>query len=343
MKRCPHILGKSSNLKVDFSVIQEVELVQAEIKIGVSSCLLGNPVRYDGGHKHDRYITDTLGKYFKFVPVCPEVECGLPVPREAMRLVGDIENPRLLTSRSGQDYTEQMQQFSARKVEELEKMNLCGFIFKKDSPSSGLFRVKVYPPSGQSSLKVGRGFFAAAMAERFPQLPMEEEGRLHDPLIRENFLEHVFSYRRWRDFLEDRPDYKKLIAFHTRQKLLLMAHSPPHYAILGKLVASGKKQPKKQLLEDYEIKYMDALSNFSSIKKHTNVMQHIMGYFKDRITPDEKQELLELIWNYREGLVPLTVPLTLINHYVRKYDTAYLKKQVYLSPHPAELMLRNHV
>jgi len=317
--------------------------LQAEIKIGVSSCLLGNPVRYDGGHKHDRYITDTLGKYFQFVPVCPEVECGLPVPRESMRLVGDIQKPRLLTSRSGHDYTEQMQKFCAQRVEELEKENLCGFIFKKDSPSSGLFRVKVYKHSGQSPQKVGRGLFAAAMARRFPQLPMEEEGRLHDPLIRENFLEHVFSYRRWRDFIEDCPNYKSLIDFHTRQKLLLMAHSPPQHALLGKLVASGKKQPEKQLLEEYEKKYMDALSRFSSIKKHTNVMQHIMGYFKDKITSDEKQELLELIWNYRDGLVPLTVPLTLINHYVRKYDIAYLKKQVYLSPHPAELMLRNHV
>jgi len=317
--------------------------VKPEIKIGVSSCLLGNPVRYDGGHKHDRYITDTLGKYFQFVPVCPEVECGLPIPREAMRLVGDIENPSLLTSRSNKDYTEQMQQFCARRVEELEKENLCGFIFKKDSPSSGLFRVKVYQNSGQPPLKRGRGLFASAMVERFPQLPMEEEGRLHDPLIRENFLEHVFSYRRWRDFLEDQPDYKKLITFHTRQKLLIMAHSPQHYLLLGKLVASGKKHSKEQLLQDYEIKYMDALSNFSSIKKHTNVMQHIMGYFKDRITPDEKQELLELIWNYKDALVPLMVPLTLINHYVRKYNIAYLQKQVYLTPHPAELMLRNHV
>lgn len=317
--------------------------MQEEIKIGVSSCLLGNPVRYDGGHKHDRYITDILGNYFKFVPVCPEVESGLTIPRETMRLVGDVENPRLLTSRSGQDYTEQMQQFCVRKVEELVKENLCGFIFKKDSPSSGLFRVKVYHQSGKSAQKIGRGLFASAMAGQFPQLPMEEEGRLHDPGIRENFIEHIFCYKRWKDFLAGQPDFKKLISFHTQQKLLLMAHSPPHYSLLGKLVAFGKQLPKEQLLKDYEKKYMDALSNFSSIKKHTNVMLHIMGHFKNHITSDEKQELLELIWNYKATLLPLIVPLTLINHYVRKYNIGYLKKQVYLSPHPAELMLRNHV
>lgn len=317
--------------------------MDTEIVIGVSSCLLGNPVRYDGGHKRDTYITDTLSKYFRFMPVCPEVECGLPVPREAMRLVGDVEKPRLLTNRSGQDHTEQMQQFCNNRVEKFKDEELCGFIFKKDSPSSGLFRVKVYHSSGQSSIKEGRGIFAKTMAEYFPLLPMEEEGRLHDLIIRENFIEHIFSYKRWRDFLKDSPDYKKLILFHTNQKLHIMAHSPVHYDLLGRMVASGKNQIKEELLGRYEILYMEALSNFSSIKKHTNVLQHIMGYFKNYITSDEKQELLELIWDYNKALVPLTVPLTLINHYVRKYGIVYLSKQVYLFPHPSELMLRNHV
>jgi len=257
--------------------------------------------------------------------------------------VGSAESPRLVTSQTGLDHTERMRGFCARKVAELEEEDLCGFIFKKDSPSSGLHRVKVYHPSGQSSRKVGRGLFAAAVAERFPRLPMEEEGRLNDANFRENFIERVFCYRRWKDFLQEEPDYRKLIAFHTRQKLLVMAHSPQHYKALGRLVAQGKGQPKRRLLEDYEALYMDALTRFSTVKKNTNVLQHIMGYFKNYLTGDEKAELLEVIRDYRNALVPLMVPLTLINHYVRKYDVAYLRKQVYLSPHPSELMLRTHV
>ena len=312
------------------------------IQVGVSSCLLGNPVRYDGGHKRDRYIKDTLGLYFRFIPVCPEVECGLPVPREAMRLVGDADNPRLMTVRSGKDYTGKMQDFCSRKMIELEKEDLCGFIFKSDSPSSGLYRVKIYHSSG-NSVRKGRGLFASALSEHFTLLPMEEEGRLHDARLRENFLERVFSYKRWKDFRKDEPDYKKLIAFHTVQKLLIMAHSPKHYASLGKLVAMGKRLQKEQLLISYEQLYMEALLVLPTVKKHTNVLQHIMGYFKPYLTGDEKAELLDHIWDYANSLVPLTVPLTLINHYVRKYEVSYLAKQVYLRPHPSELMLRNHV
>ena len=313
------------------------------IKVGVSSCLLGNTVRYDGGHKRDRYITDTLSRYFQFVPVCPEVESGMTVPREAMRLVGEIERPRLLTVRSGMDHTERMEEFCRRKIDELKKEDLCGFIFKSDSPSSGLFRVKVYTPAGQNSVRKGRGLFASAVAENFPLLPLEEEGRLHDAALRENFIERVFSFRRWKDFLLESPDYKKLIRFHTRQKLLLLAHSPRHYAVLGKLVAGGKSLPPGQLLSRYEEGFLEALKNFATVRKNTNVLHHLMGYFKTHLTRDEKAELLEVIKDYSSSLVPLTVPLTLINHYVRKYHVAYLKKQVYLHPHPAELMLRNHV
>ncbi len=311
------------------------------VKVGVSACLLGNPVRYDGGHKLDHYIKDTLGSYFRFISVCPEVECGLKVPRESMRLMEDADNPRLLT-RSGIDHTNVMQAFCARKVAELEKEDLCGFIFKKDSPSSGLFRVKVYHSSG-NSLKNGRGLFAAAVAEHFPTLPLEEEGRLHDDQLRENFIERIFSYRRWKDLLMDKPDYKKLVVFHTREKLLIMAHSPRHCSSLGKLVAQGKEQSKDQLLLSYEQLFMEALAVRGTVKKNTNVLLHIMGHFKTYLTGDEKDELLEVIGDYTNSFVPLTVPLTLINHYVRKYEVYYLINQVYLKPHPSELMLRNHV
>lgn len=313
-----------------------------KIKVGVSSCLLGNKVRYDGGHKHDRYITDILGNYFHFVAVCPEVECGLSIPRETMRLVGDIKKPNLVTTRTSIDHTQKMLDFCNRRVKELEQENLCAFIFKKDSPSSGLHRVKVFGKSGQSQKK-GRGLFAAALVDNFPLLPVEEEGRLHDAPLRENFIENVFCYKRWQDFLNSEPDYKKLINFHARHKLQLMAHSPKHLSQMGKLVAKGKEITKDKLIDDYQSNLMEALSLKATVKKNVNVLHHITGYFKKIITGDEKAELLDLIEGYHQQTAPLIVPLTLTNHYIRKYSIAYLQDQTYLEPHPAELLLRNHV
>lgn len=311
------------------------------IKIGVSSCLLGEQVRFDGGHKHDHYITDTLGPYFTFVPVCPEVGCGLPVPREAMRLEGDPAAPRLMTGKSRVDLTAQMQTFCTGKVKELEAEDLCGFIFKKNSPSSGLFRVKVY--NNGMAAKSGRGLFADAVARHFPLLPLEEEGRLNDPPLRENFIERVFSFRRWKDFLAAAPTLGKLVEFHTAHKLLMMAHSPEHYRQLGVLVAHGKELSAAELYRQYEELLMKGLALHATTAKNTNVLQHIMGYFKKELDPAEKAELLEVIGQYHDHLLPLIVPLTLLKHYVRKYDQTYLRGQIYLSPHPAQLMLRNHV
>ena len=312
------------------------------IKLGVSSCLLGERVRYDGGHKHDRYITDILGKYFTFVPVCPEVECGMPIPREAMRLEGAPASPRLMTRQSRIDKTGQMLEFCARKVSELEHEDLCGFIFKKDSPSSGLFRVKVYGATGMPA-KSGSGLFAAAVARHFPLLPLEEEGRLNDPFIRENFIERIFSYHRWKDFLRSGPTLGQLVEFHTSQKLLLMAHSPQSYREMGLLVAHGRELPPAELFRRYEELFMKGLALHATTRKNTNVLQHIMGYFKRQLTSGEKQELLEVIGQYHDHLLPLIVPLTLLRHYVTKYDQKYLQGQIYLAPHPAQLMLRNHV
>lgn len=315
--------------------------MNSTIKLGVSSCLLGEQVRYDGGHKHDRYITDVLGRYFSFVPVCPEVGCGLPIPRESMRLEGDPAAPRLMTNKTRIDLTDQMLDYCNQKVEELATEDLCGYVFKKDSPSSGLFRVKVY--NNGMATKNGNGLFAAAMVQCFPLLPMEEEGRLHDPQLRENFIERVFSCRRWKDFLAEGPTLGQLVRFHTNHKLLMMAHSPEVYRSMGALVAHGKDLPLSELLQRYEELFMKGLSFHATVKKNTNVLQHLMGYFKRELTADEKQELLEVISQYHDQLTPLIVPITLIRHYVRKYDQQYLKEQVYLAPHPAELMLRNHV
>ena len=315
--------------------------MSSAIRIGASACLLGEHVRYDGGHKHDRYITDTLGAYFTFVPVCPEVGCGLPIPREAMRLEGDPAAPRLMTRQTRVDKTEQMLAYCATKIGELENEDLCGFIFKKDSPSSGLFRVKVYN-NGQAQ-KNGSGLFAAAVARRFPLLPMEEEGRLNDPDIRENFIERVFSYRLWKDFLAGKPTVGRLVEFHTGNKLLMMAHSPQIYREMGVLVAHGAEVALADLLQRYEELFMKGLALHATVKKNTNVLQHIMGYFKQQLSADEKVELLEVIGQYYDRLLPLIVPMTLLRHYINKYDQQYLKGQLYLAPHPAQLMLRNHV
>ncbi|MFO7496931.1 MAG: DUF523 and DUF1722 domain-containing protein [Desulfobacterales bacterium] len=315
--------------------------MSAPFKIGVSSCLLGNPVRWNGGHKRDSFIVDTLGQFVEFVPVCPEVECGLGVPRETLRLVGEPENPRLVTSRSNLDHTERMQQWAAARLAELATEDLCGFIFKKDSPSSGMARVKVYTPKGMPH-KTGVGVFARAFMQRFPLVPVEEEGRLNDPKLRENFIEQIFALKRWRDSLEEGRSLGRLVAFHTQHKLLLLSHSEAHYRDMGKLVAAGKAHPLEELYRRYEELLVAALSLKPTYRKNTNVMLHLLGYFKQQLSADEKLELLELIEQYRAGNIPLIVPVTLINHYVRKYDQPYLKTQTYLNPHPLSLKLRNH-
>lgn len=310
--------------------------------MGISTCLLGENVRYDGGHQRDRYLTNTLGRYFDWHPVCPEVEYGLSTPREAMRLVGTPDSARLVTIKTKVDHTEGMRAWAAARMQQLSMDNLCGFIFKSNSPSSGMAAVKVYTESGMP-VKRGVGIFAQAFMAHFPLLPVEEDGRLHDPGLRENFIERVFAYRRWQNRIAPRSTVKDLIAFHTAHKLLLMSHSPSHVSKLGKLVATAHEMTPNDRHTQYITLFMDALRLRATTKKQTNVLQHIMGYFKKVLTADQKQELLEVIDQYHQELTPLIVPLTLLKHYVRLYDEPYLKQQVYLNPHPLELMLRNHV
>lgn len=312
----------------------------SELKIGVSSCLLGNKVRFDGGHKHDRYITGTLADYFSFVPVCPEVECGLSTPREAMRLTGDPLSPRLVTNKTGIDHTERMTSWAKQKVIELEQESLCGFIFKNRSPSSGMERVKVYDRNSVPR-NAGVGLFAKAFMDHFPLLPVEEEGRLNDIILRENFIETIFVYKRWRD-LATAPSSGGLVDFHSSHKLLLMAHSEKHCRAMGRMIALAGTRDIDELISQYQENLMAAMRLKPTLKKHVNVLMHMMGYFKKVISADEKQELLTILEQFRQGLVPLIVPITLMNHYIRKFDEPYLKKQHYLNPHPIELKLRNH-
>jgi uncharacterized protein YbgA (DUF1722 family) len=234
-----------------------------------------------------------------------------------------------------------MLRYARKRVIELSKEDLCGFIFKSRSPSSGMERVKVYDKKGIPVNK-GVGLFAGVFMEHFPLIPIEEEGRLHDPKLRENFIESIFAFKRWREAIADKRRLNTLVEFHTRHKLLIMSHSPKHYKAMGKLVAAGRQYPLTELFLKYESLLMEAMKLKTTIKKNINVLQHIMGYFKKQLSKDEKQEILEIIASYGNGDLPLVVPITLMNHYVRKYEEPYLHRQFYLKPHPIELHLRNH-
>jgi uncharacterized protein YbgA (DUF1722 family)/uncharacterized protein YbbK (DUF523 family) len=281
-----------------------------------------------------------------YVPVCPEVEIGLGVPRETIRLERRGAEARLVAPRSGRDLTETMRSWAERRVRAIAKEDLDGYVLKKDSPSCGMERVKVWNEAGQAP-KEGRGAFAAVLLDALPLLPVEEEGRLRDDHIRENFVERVFAYRRLKDLFRGRWSMGQLVAFHTREKLLLLAHAPEAYRALGRVVASAKGRPRGEVAEEYAAAFMEALKGRASKGRETNVLQHVAGYFKALATPDERAELAEAIADYRAGLVPLVVPLTLLKHHVRRHadapGVAWLAGQTWLAPHPKELMLRNHV
>ena len=309
------------------------------MRIGISSCLLGDRVRYDGQHKLDRFLVETLGKYIDYVPVCPEVECGLPVPRPAMRLVGNTNSPRLMTRDTGEDMTDRMQAWIPGKLEELEKADLCGFIFKSKSPSSGMEKVKVYNGRGGLSGRAP-GMFAKSFMAHFPLLPVEDDGRLHDPDLRENFVERIFTLYRYREAVRQKRT-ARLVKFQAENKLLLMSHGPALTTEMGRLVANTSKRDAG-VYQSYEELLLRAMRLPATPPKHVNVLQHAMGYLKKQLSAEEKRELLDIISSFRRQEIPLIVPVTLLNHYVRKYQITYLAQQTYLNPHPQELKLRNH-
>jgi len=283
-----------------------------------------------------------LGRYVEWVPVCPEVEAGLSTPREAMRLVGDPQGPRLVTIKSGTDHTRALETMTTNRIAELKNLDLSGYIFKKGSPSCGIERVRIYNEHGMPN-RNGVGLFARDFIEQFPLIPVEEEGRLCEPTLRENFIERVFCYRRWQDLVQSGMTRQALVQFHTIHKYLLLAHSPQQNEMLGRLVGQAHQHHLKELAHRYGELFMKALAVKATVRKHVNVLQHILGYFKERLGAHEKAELLGVIGDYHHGLTPLIVPLTLIKHYVQIFDVSYIRDQVYLNPHPKELMLRNHV
>ena len=346
-------------------------------RIGISSCLLGNKVRHDGGHKHEPLITQTLGRYVEWVPVCPEFEVGMGVPRETVRLVGSAAKPKMIADKSGKDWTQKMQSYAGKRVRGLKEMNLSGYILKKNSPSCGVESVRVYPepqslaqvgegrksadsvkgrrakatddnawygvygPKGRPNSQ-GRGLFTQILMTTLPLLPVEEEGRFYDRELRENFIERVFGYNRWQALLSNGRSIKRLMDFHSREKLLICAHSEDHMRRLGRVVAQAKKMSLGAAMNTYGRLFMEALDHRATTRRNTNVLKHMLGYFSKELSSDERKELCGVIGDYRRGLVPLVIPLTLIRHYAEKYDVSSLQGQSYLQPNPNELMLRNH-
>jgi uncharacterized protein YbgA (DUF1722 family)/uncharacterized protein YbbK (DUF523 family) len=299
-------------------------------------------VRFDGGHKRDRYLTDVLAGWFQWVPVCPEVEVGMGTPRPPVRLVRGDRGPRLVEPESGTDWTRTMQLWARARLRDLAERELCGYVLKAGSPSCGMERVRLYGGKGGAE-KAATGLFAAELMRRFSALPVEEEGRLHDARLRENWIERVFAYRRLRSLFAERPSRGRLVAFHTAHKLQLLAHSETHYRTLGRLVAEAKRVGPAALRERYEAGFMEALARPATPRRHVNVLQHALGHLRGRAEPSVSRELHALVEDYGRGLVPLVVPLTLLRHYVKRLGVDYLAGQVYLEPHPRELMLRNHV
>ncbi len=310
------------------------------IRIAISSCLLGEKVRFDGGHKLNRFITETLGKVFEWVPVCPEVEAGFGIPREAMRLEEVEGEVGLWTVRSHSDLTSQMKSYAEKRIKELA--GISGYILKRNSPSCGLFKVRIFS-NANLPMKTGRGLFAQALLTRFPALPMEEEDRLCDRRIRENWIQRVFACYRLNLFWASRWTIRTLQSFHAEHKLVLLSHSPQGTRRLGRLVTQAKDISRQGLRQRYELDFMQIMSAIATPGKHTNVLQHAAGYLKNLLDSEERRELCALIQDYRNGRVPLVAPLTLIRHYLKQFDIPYLAGQAYFNPHPKELAALNHV
>jgi len=315
------------------------------ICLGISSCLLGNEVRFDGQHKRDRFLVEELGPFVEWVPVCPEVEVGMGIPREPVRLVAAPAGPRMLAQHSGEDFTARMLRLSEKRVDQLARQDLCGYVLKAKSPSCGMERLKVYASTekGAQATRDGVGLFAQTLLSALPNLPVEEDGRLSDAALRENFIERIFAYRRLRERWRTRWTVGSLVAFHAASKMALLAHSTEGYRVLGRLVATAKSLPRDDLRARYEAGFMGTLKKLATRGRHANVLTHMLGHLKSLLDDGDKHELLASIEDHRTGLLPLIVPITLLRHHARRHGVAYLLGQTYLDPHPKELMLRNRI
>lgn len=314
------------------------------IPVGISQCLVGAHVRYDGSHKHSKYCTETLSAWFEFVPVCPEMGIGMGSPREAIHLQGSMESDeiRAVGNRTTTlDVTEPLTAYGRAKAKELHR--LCGYILMGRSPSCGMERIKVYHENGMPLPKTSAGLYAREFMRQQPLLPVEEEGRMQDARLRENFVARVFAYKRWRDLVDRGLTLATLQDFHACHKYLLLSHHQPAYRYLGQVVAHAHQRPVDDVAAEYGRVFMETLKRVATHQNHANVLQHLMGYVKHELNSPSKQELTQLIDQYRQGQVPLIAPLTLLRHHLKNHPNAYIERQVYLQPHPPELMLRNFI
>lgn len=310
-----------------------VSRVAVRPRIGISACLLGKPVRHNAEHKRNDWLVDQLGKHVTWVEICPEVEMGLGVPRESIHLEGSSKNPRLVAVKTRRDLT-QLARDTATKILERD-FDFDAFVLKKSSPSCGLERVKVYD-SNNSPSRDGIGFFASALTQKFPNLPVIEEGRLSDLRQRERFATLVFAWARFRSLA---PRVAELQKFHETYKLLLMAYSPTLYRKLGQMAANPQKRELEQVRSDYGEALLELFRGFATPQKRVNVLQHICGYFSERLDSAERALVLATIEDYRRGEIPFIAPLTLVHHLSRKFKISYLEQQILFNPYPKDLLL----
>lgn len=313
-----------------------------KIKIGISSCLLGEEVRYNGGHKLSRLCVNTLADFFEYKAVCPEVGIGLGVPRKPIHLIGDPEAPRAVNVNDEDiDVTDRLIKFSEETLPSLN--DICGYIFIKGSPSCGLFKVKVYKKGNPNPEHAGRGIYANAVTQAMPLLPVEEAGRLTDPVLKENFIARVFAYHRWQHLVQEGLSAASILDYHASYKYSLMAHAPQTYAALGQLLADAGNYEPDELGAKYFSGLMQALTKKATRKSNTNVLMHLQGYLKKQLNTKEKEKLTEVIEQYRKGIVPLVVPVTVLQHHFSVHPNDYISKQAFFDPYPQELSLRNAI
>ena len=313
------------------------------IRLGVSACLLGAEVRFDAGHKRDRYLTDRLGAQVEWLPVCPELEAGFGLPRPVIQLRGGEIGDRFVLRGEGTDVTEQMATWADGRVTELANAGLDGFVLKKDSPSCGMARVRVHSDDSPMATRTGVGHFARRVMAAMPGLPVEEEGRLNDPVLRERFIEAIFSHNRWRLLVAQGLSRRRLVAFHEAHKMLILAHDEGIYRELGRVVAAFGREPDDVLYGRYAEGFLEAFRRPATISRHVNVLEHLFGHLKRCLGAPEKREIRATIEDYRAGRVPLVVPISLLRFLVEAHEVEYVRGQLYLEPHPREMMLRNHV
>jgi len=314
---------------------------QKKASLGISACLIGKPVRFNGSSKNNKFCTGTLAKLFELTPVCPEVEAGMGIPRHTIQLTEINEEMRAIVPSNGTDVSEDIEKVFLKHQDKIA--TLSGFVLTHKSPSCGVFRVKTYNEQGNLTGHRGQGLFAKALIKHFPNLPVEEAERLNDPALRENFILRIYAYHHWQQVSNKEMKKSDLVKFYTPYKYMMLSHSPRHYHKIGRLLAHLKDKTVEQLKEEFISAFMQGLSIVSSTKNHANALLHMQGYFKKYLSPEEKQELSKLIHAYRQGQVPLITPVTLLKHHLSLYKVKYLSSQKYFSPYPYSLGLRNHI